>query len=140
MQVTMKSYGVRHDEIAMIELDGGRRGTCHWPLAARAWPLAAPALPAEVLLRLTVSKAGPTLGTTLLTVVIVLLIGSVPGWPYSREWGYGPSGSIGLTLMILIALWLVGQRRQRQHHNAVVATAWRGDHCQCDLVRAVNRR
>jgi hypothetical protein len=96
MQVNMKSYGVRHDENAVIELDGGRRGTCHWPLAARAWPLAAPAVPAEVLLRLTVRKVEPTLGTTLLIVVIVLLIGAVAGWPYSREWGYGPSGSIGL--------------------------------------------
>ena len=105
----MKSYDVLRDEYAMIEQDDSHRRTRHWPLAARAWPLAAPALPPDVLLRLTVRKVEPTLGTTLLIVVTVLLIGAIPGWPFSREWGYGPSGSIGMTLVILLALWLGGR-------------------------------
>ena len=104
MQVTMKSYGVRRDEIAVIDHHGGHRVTQHWPLAARAWPIAAPALPAEALSRLSLGKVELTLGTTLLVVMIVLLIGTIPGWPYSRGWGYGPSGSIGLALVMLLVL------------------------------------
>ena len=107
MQVTMKSYRVRRDEIAVIDHHGAHRVTQHWPLAARAWPpIAAPALPAEALLRLSVGRVELTLGTTLLVVMLVLLIGAIPGWPYSRGWGYGPSGSIGLALAMLLVLSL----------------------------------
>jgi hypothetical protein len=42
----------------------------------------------------------------LLIVLIVLLLGAVPAWPYSRSWGYGPSGLLGLLLVVLIVLML----------------------------------
>lgn len=45
----------------------------------------------------------------LLIVLILLLFGSVPAWPYSRNWGYGPSGGLGLVVVILIVLLLMGQ-------------------------------
>lgn len=50
-----------------------------------------------------------SLGTILLIVLILLLIGAVPSWPHSRNWGYGPSGGIGLLLLILIILFLMGK-------------------------------
>jgi len=50
-----------------------------------------------------------TLGTILLIVVILLLIGAIPAWPHSRGWGYGPSGGLGLVLLILVVLWLMGK-------------------------------
>lgn len=50
-----------------------------------------------------------TLGTILLIVVILLLIGAIPSWPHSRSWGYGPSGGLGLVLVILIVLLLLGK-------------------------------
>ncbi|MBS1211949.1 MAG: hypothetical protein H6R26_565 [Proteobacteria bacterium] len=50
-----------------------------------------------------------SLGTILLIVVILLLIGAIPSWPHSRGWGYGPSGGLGLVLLILIVLWLMGK-------------------------------
>lgn len=48
-------------------------------------------------------------GTLLLILLLVLLIGSVPAWPYSRGWGYYPSGGLGLVLLILIVLLLLGK-------------------------------
>lgn len=50
-----------------------------------------------------------SLGTILLIVVILLLIGAVPSWPHSRSWGYGPSGGLGLVLIILLVLLLLGK-------------------------------
>lgn len=50
-----------------------------------------------------------SLGTILLIVLILMLIGSVPGWPHSKSWGYGPSGGIGLVVIILIVLLLMGR-------------------------------
>jgi hypothetical protein len=49
------------------------------------------------------------LSTILLILVILLLIGAVPAWPYSRGWGYGPSGLLGVILLILIVLLLMGR-------------------------------
>lgn len=49
-----------------------------------------------------------TLTTIVLIVLILLLIGSVPAWPYSRGWGYYPSGGLGLLLIILLVLFLLG--------------------------------
>lgn len=49
-----------------------------------------------------------SLGTILLIVLIVILIGAVPAWPYSRGWGYGPSGGLGLVVLILLILVLMG--------------------------------
>jgi hypothetical protein len=50
-----------------------------------------------------------TLGTILLIVVILLLIGTIPTWPHSRAWGYGPSGGIGLVLLVVVVLLLMGK-------------------------------
>lgn len=49
------------------------------------------------------------LGMILLIVLILLLIGSLPAYPYSRKWGYYPSGGLGLVLIILIILLLMGR-------------------------------
>ena len=50
-----------------------------------------------------------SLGTILLIVLILILIGAIPAWPHSRGWGYGPSGGIGLVLVVLIVLLLLGK-------------------------------
>jgi hypothetical protein len=47
--------------------------------------------------------------TILLVVLIVLMLGSAPAWPYSREWGYYPSGGLGLIVLILLVLLLTGR-------------------------------
>ncbi len=48
------------------------------------------------------------MGLILLIVLILLLLGTVPAWPYSRGWGYYPSGTIGLILLIVLILLLLG--------------------------------
>ena len=50
-----------------------------------------------------------SLGTILLIVLILLLIGAIPSWPYSRGWGYGPSGGLGVLVIILLILVLMGR-------------------------------
>ncbi len=50
-----------------------------------------------------------SLGTILLIVVILMLIGAIPSWPHSRGWGYAPSGGIGVVLVILLVLMLLGR-------------------------------
>ncbi len=47
------------------------------------------------------------MGLILLIVLILLLLGAVPAWPYSRSWGYAPSGGLGLILLIVIVLLLL---------------------------------
>jgi len=49
------------------------------------------------------------LGTILLIVLILLLIGAIPSWPHSRNWGYGPSGGLGLVVIIIVILLLLGR-------------------------------
>ena len=49
------------------------------------------------------------LGTILLVILILALLGIIPVWPHSRAWGYGPSGGIGLVLIIIIILLLLGR-------------------------------
>jgi hypothetical protein len=49
------------------------------------------------------------MGLILLIVLILLLIGAVPSWPYSRNWGYWPSGGVGLILVIVLILLLLGR-------------------------------
>ncbi len=49
-----------------------------------------------------------SLGTILLIVLILLLIGVFPSWPHSKSWGYGPSGGLGLVVIILLILVLMG--------------------------------
>ena len=48
--------------------------------------------------------------TVLLIIVILLLLGALPTWPYSQGWGYYPSGGLGLILLVLIIVALVGKR------------------------------
>jgi hypothetical protein len=49
------------------------------------------------------------LGTILLIVLILLLVGAIPSWPHSRSWGYGPSGGLGLVVIIVLVLVLMGR-------------------------------
>jgi hypothetical protein len=49
------------------------------------------------------------LGTILIVVLILLLIGAIPSWGHSRNWGYGPSGGLGLVLIIVLILVLMGR-------------------------------
>lgn len=50
-----------------------------------------------------------SLGTILLIVLVLILIGAIPTWPHSRSWGYAPSGVVGLILVIVIVLFLLGR-------------------------------
>lgn len=49
------------------------------------------------------------MGTILLIVLILILIGVIPTWPHSRGWGYGPSGIVGVILVVLVILLLMGR-------------------------------
>ena len=49
------------------------------------------------------------IGTLLLVLLVILLLGAIPAWPYSRSWGYAPSGTLGLVLVIVIVLFLMGR-------------------------------
>jgi hypothetical protein len=49
------------------------------------------------------------LGTVLLIIVILMLVGTLPTWPHSRDWGYFPSGGLGLVVLILLILLLAGR-------------------------------
>jgi Protein of unknown function (DUF3309) len=49
------------------------------------------------------------LGTVILVVVILMLLGALPTWGHSRNWGYGPSGGLGLVLLVLIILLVMGR-------------------------------
>ena len=53
-------------------------------------------------------KGANTVSTILLVILILLLIGAIPSWSHSKNWGYGPSGGIGLIVVILIILLLTG--------------------------------
>ena len=47
--------------------------------------------------------------TILIVLIVLILIGVIPAWPHSRKWGYGPSGGLGLVLLILLVLLLTGR-------------------------------
>jgi hypothetical protein len=49
------------------------------------------------------------MSTILLIVLVVLLLGALPAWPYSRSWGYYPSGGLGLVVVVLVVLLLAGR-------------------------------
>lgn len=49
------------------------------------------------------------MGTILLIILILILVGALPTWPHSRSWGYGPSGLLGVALIVLIILLLTGR-------------------------------
>ena len=50
-----------------------------------------------------------SLGTILLIVLILMLIGVIPTWPHSKGWGYGPSGVLGLVVVVILVLLLMGR-------------------------------
>lgn len=50
-----------------------------------------------------------SLGTILLIVIVLMLVGVLPAWPHARSWGYGPSGIVGVVLLIVIVLFLMGR-------------------------------
>lgn len=49
------------------------------------------------------------LGTVLIVVIILLLVGALPTWPHSKQWGYYPSGGLGLIVLVLLILLLMGR-------------------------------
>ena len=49
------------------------------------------------------------LGTILIVILVLMLLGSLPTWPHSRNWGYGPTGGLGLVVVILLILLLMGR-------------------------------
>jgi hypothetical protein len=49
------------------------------------------------------------LGTILVVILILMLLGALPAWPHSKSWGYGPSGGLGLIVVILLVLLLMGR-------------------------------
>ncbi len=49
------------------------------------------------------------LGTILLIVLVLMLLGAIPSWPHSKGWGYGPSGGLGLLLLVVVVLLLTGR-------------------------------
>ena len=51
------------------------------------------------------------MGTILLVILVLLLVGALPTWPHSKSWGYYPSGGLGLILLILLVLLLMGRLR-----------------------------
>lgn len=57
----------------------------------------------------TTRRLEMSIGTILLIVLVLLVLGAIPAWPHSRGWGYGPSGGLGLLLLILLVLWLMGK-------------------------------
>ncbi len=49
------------------------------------------------------------LGTILIIVLVLMLVGALPTWPHSRGWGYGPSGVLGLVVIVLLVMLLTGR-------------------------------
>ena len=49
------------------------------------------------------------LGTILLIVLVLMLVGAVPTWPHSQGWGYGPAGGLGLILLVVVVMLLMGR-------------------------------
>jgi len=50
-----------------------------------------------------------SLGTILLIVLILMLLGAIPTWPHSRSWGYAPSGALGVVVLIIVVLLVLGR-------------------------------
>ena len=61
------------------------------------------------LLKDQVGRRHSMLGTILIVVLILVLIGAIPTWPHSRSWGYRPSGLLGIVLIVVIILLLLGR-------------------------------
>jgi hypothetical protein len=60
-------------------------------------------------IRCKIENKAMTIGTILLILLVLLLIGAIPTWPHSRSWGYFPSGALGVILVILIILLVLGK-------------------------------
>jgi hypothetical protein len=76
-----------------------RHGTLR--MAAWPWVVSIPAVPLEENLM--------SLGTILLIVLVLALVGVIPSWPHSRSWGYGPSGVLGFIVLIVVVLLVMGR-------------------------------
>ena len=50
-----------------------------------------------------------SVGTVLLVILVLALLGVIPSWPHSRSWGYGPSGALGVALLIVLILFVLGR-------------------------------
>jgi hypothetical protein len=50
-----------------------------------------------------------SVGTVLLVILVLALLGVIPTWPHSRSWGYGPSGALGLVVLIVLILFVLGK-------------------------------
>jgi hypothetical protein len=50
-----------------------------------------------------------SLGTILLVVLVLMLVGAIPAWPHSKSWGYGPTGGLGLVVLVLVILLVLGK-------------------------------
>jgi hypothetical protein len=58
----------------------------------------------------TKGKVAPvSIGTIVLIILVLVLVGAIPTWPHSKDWGYGPSGIIGLIVVVLLILLLLGR-------------------------------
>jgi hypothetical protein len=55
------------------------------------------------------SESNMSLGTILLILLVLVLIGVIPRWPHSRDWGYAPSGLVGVVLVVLVVLLVAGR-------------------------------
>ena len=60
-------------------------------------------------LKVLAARFHMTLTTILIIILVLILLGAIPSWPYSRGWGYGPSGAVGVVLVILLILVLLGR-------------------------------
>ena len=47
--------------------------------------------------------------TILIVLLVLMLVGATPAWPYSRDWGYGPSGALGVVLLVIVVMMLAGR-------------------------------
>ena len=74
-----------------------------------------------------------TVGTILLIVLILFLIGALPTWGHSRSWGYGPSGGLGLVVVIVVVLLLMGRISgctMRESATAALSCSWTALTCK----------
>jgi hypothetical protein len=96
--------GVRKRLVTSRSPDPSSRRIPDGPFDARCLSASEPTLPAH-----DPEEKLMTLGTILLIVLVLMLIGAIPTWSHSRSWGYGPSGGLGLVLVIVVVLVLLGR-------------------------------